>query len=76
MHIGDISKSEYDFIFSEFRRLLEKRFTDKQVSNNNLNEKEWNFYYDVAYPLIVEKKAALFVVYDNDKPIGLSLIHI
>lgn len=76
MHIGDISKPEYDFIFSEFRRLLEKRFTDKQVSNNNLHEKEWNFYYDIAYPLILEKKAALFVVYDNDKPIGVTLCYL
>src|SRR5690606_1013003 len=35
--------------------------------------KEWNFYYDVVYPMILEKKASLFVIYDGDIPIGVTL---
>lgn len=73
MFFGDISKSEYDFVFDAFKRLLEKRFDDKQIYNNNLDPKEWQFYYEVAYTLILEKKASLFVIYDNDKPIGVTL---
>ncbi len=76
MFYGDISKSEYDFIFKAFKLLLEKRFADKQITNNNLDPKEWSFYYEVAFPLILEKKASLFVVYDNDKPIGVTLSYL
>ncbi|NRD24698.1 GNAT family N-acetyltransferase [Winogradskyella litoriviva] len=75
MFIGEMSKSEYDFIFKSFKELLEKRFADKQITNNNLEDQEWSFYYDVAYPLILEKKASLFVIYDNEKPIGVTLCY-
>src|SRR5690606_36988003 len=46
---------------------------DKKVNNNNLDPKEWNFYYNVVYPMILEKKASLFVIYDGDIPIGVTL---
>ncbi|SIS51007.1 Acetyltransferase (GNAT) domain-containing protein [Zobellia uliginosa] len=73
MYHGDISKETYDFVFESFKELLTKRFDDKQITNNNLNPEEWRFYYDVAYPLILEKKASLFVIYDREKPIGVTL---
>lgn len=73
MFYGDISKNEYDDIFKNFKVLLEKRFDDKQVENNNLRSREWNFYYEVAYPMILEKKASIFVIYDSGVPIGVTL---
>lgn len=73
MFYGDISKGDYDFIFDCFKKLLEKRFTDKQTTNNNLNSEEWVFYHDVAFPMILEKKASLFVVYENSNPIAITL---
>jgi hypothetical protein len=76
MFYGAITKEAYDFIFLQFRILLEKRFEDKQVTNNNLDEKEWSFYHDVAYQLILENKASLYVIYNNDKPIGVTLCYL
>ncbi len=73
MYCGDITMEEYDFIFDCFKKLLEKRFTDKQTINNNLNPEEWAFYYDVAFPMILEKKASLFVVYEGSNPIAVTL---
>lgn len=73
MFYGDISKEEYDFIFDCFKKLLQKRFTDKQATNNNLNSEEWEFYHDVAFPMILEKKMSLFVVYENSNPIAVTL---
>ena len=73
MYYGDIKREDYDFIFKSFNELLTKRFNDKQITNNNLDPKEWDFYYDVVYPLILEKKASLFVIYNNDQPIALRL---
>lgn len=73
MYYGDISKKEYDRIFEQFRLLLEKRFNDKRVSNNNLETHEWSFYKDVVYPMILDRKASLNVIFDDDKPIGIML---
>ncbi len=73
MYFGEISKEKYDKIFAVFRLILVKRFTSKQITNNNLETDEWNFYYDLAYELILEKKASLFVIYEGKNPIGITL---
>jgi hypothetical protein len=73
MYYGEINEPGFKKLFDKFRELLEKRFADKQVVNNNLDPGEWNFYMEVAYPMILEKKAALFVVYNGQEPIALTL---
>lgn len=72
MFFGEIDKSEYDFVFENFMRLLQKRYAEKEVYYNNMQPTEWNFYKDVAYPLIQEKKASLFVIYDKKTPIAVT----
>lgn len=76
MFLGDISKEECDFIFNEFKLLLEKRFSDKQITNNNLNPEEWQFYNEVGYQLILEKMASLYVIYDNNQIIGVTFSYL
>ena len=73
MYCGQMDRGTYDNIFKEFRNLLIKRFNDKGTTNNNLHPKEWDFYHEVAFPLILEKKAALYVIYNNNTPIGVTL---
>ncbi|HDZ14234.1 MAG TPA: GNAT family N-acetyltransferase, partial [Pricia sp.] len=73
MYKGAMSRDSYDEIFESFRQLLEKRFHDKQITNNNLDPKEWKFYHEVTYPMLLEGKASLFVIYDGKKPIGVTL---
>ncbi|MFC4096189.1 GNAT family N-acetyltransferase [Euzebyella saccharophila] len=70
---GTVEIEAYEKIFDTFKNLLEKRFDDKEVYNNNLDPKEWNFYKEVVYPLLLEKKAGLFVIYDEENPIGITL---
>ena len=72
MFFGNIDKIIYDELFENFMFLLQKRYTEKQISCNNMQPSEWNFYKEVAYPLILEKKASLFVVYDNAVPIAIT----
>jgi len=72
MYLGFIEKREYDFLFEQFMRLLVKRYSKKAVSYNNMQPKEWRFYKDVAYSLILENKASLFVVYDRELPIAIT----
>ncbi len=75
MFHGEISKVEYNSVFDSFNKLLVKRFDDKQVTNNNLEKEEWDFYHDVAYPMILEKKAGLYVIYNGTQPIGVTLVY-
>jgi len=72
MFFGNIDKKEYESIFDHFMVLLQKRYSDKQISNNNMLPSEWNFYRELAYPLIMDKKASLFVIYDNKVPINIT----
>ena len=72
MFFGNIDKSEYDQVFEDFMALLQKRYSEKQIFYNNMQPSEWNFYKNVAYPLILDKKASLFVVYDNEAPIAIT----
>ena len=73
MFYGAIEKVEYDHIFEHFKFLLTKRFDDKQITNNNLDPAEWEFYKEVVYPLILEKKASLYVIYNKQTPISIRL---
>jgi len=72
MFFGNIDKTEYDELIEDFMFLLQKRYSEKQISYNNMQPSEWNFYKEVAYPLILEKKASLFVVYDKENPIAIT----
>lgn len=73
MYYGKTSKKEYDTIFESFKLLLEKRFQKKGIYNNNLDPEEWKFYHEVAYPMILEKQACLFVVRERNRPISIML---
>ncbi len=73
MYRGKMDRETYDYIFKSFRELLEKRFDDKQITNNNLDPKEWQFYHEVTYPMLLQGKASLFVIYNRDNPIGVTL---
>ena len=75
MYYGTITKEKYNSLFSAFKKLLIKRFNDKQETNNNLDPKEWDFYFDVTYPMLLEKKAALFVTYNKETPIAITLLN-
>ncbi|WP_088340950.1 GNAT family N-acetyltransferase [Robiginitalea sediminis] len=73
MYDGSVDETQYALLFDQFRALLEKRFDDKQVSNNNLEQQEWEFYKASTLPLMQEGRAGLFVVYSGDDPIAVTL---
>lgn len=75
MFRGDMAQEEYQFLFNRFRELLEKRFLDKAEYNNNLGQKEWDFYQKVAYPMILKKLSGLFVVYNGELPIAITFVY-
>lgn len=73
MYRGPLEEGAYQELFAQFRRLLEKRFADKGEVNNNLDPREWEFYKAVARPLMAEGRAGLFVVYQAQQPIAVTL---
>lgn len=70
-HYGDISKQKYDFLFNELELLIERRF-NQRGDLYSLKHK-WDFIKEQTYQLILEKKASLFVIYDENKPIDICL---
>lgn len=75
MYKGDVSEKRYLEIFGQFKQLLEKRFADKGEHNNNLDKQEWEFYKNVARPLIKENRAGLFVIEAQGTPIAITLVY-
>ncbi|MDO5980466.1 GNAT family N-acetyltransferase [Flavivirga spongiicola] len=72
MYYGEMSKEEYDFIFKKFFRLLELRSIEKGILDN-INIKRSDYFYKKFYPLILQKRASLFVIYNGDNPIDICL---
>ncbi|MFK5972246.1 MAG: GNAT family N-acetyltransferase [Flavobacteriaceae bacterium] len=66
-----ITKEEYSILMEALRKLLVRRFEQRNEVNERLLD--WNKYYDLFFTLINTKKASLFVIYESNKPIALSL---
>lgn len=75
MYLDDITPEVYETLFSDFNYLLKKRFLKKKTVNNNLNPDEWAFYKEVTLPMMQKKQAGLFVVYNDNKPIAITLLN-
>lgn len=71
MYHGDITKEHYDYLIDIFYKLFDRRFEEKKIYNKNLIH--WKYYHELIYPMILEKKASLYVIYDQDKPIDITL---
>ena len=69
----EVTGDKYQAIFSNFRELLEKRYTAKNEIHPMLLRDNWNFLKDLVLPMIRDKKAALFALYANDQPIAINL---
>ena len=72
MYYGDISSNEFKYVFDTFYNLLEKRYQDKNEPCGELEPKLWNYYCELAFQMIHEKTASLFVIYCDGRPIGVT----
>jgi len=73
MHQENIPLETYENLFQYFKSFLIKRFDEKQETNNNLDEKEWDFFKVLTFELLKDKQASLFVTYEDETPIAISL---
>nr|WP_299172511.1 GNAT family N-acetyltransferase [uncultured Allomuricauda sp.] len=70
-YFGHISKEVYDLLFLKLYSLLDRRFKQKGAKNELFNN--WEFLVESTFEMIINKMASIFVVYDNKKPIVISL---
>lgn len=71
IYYEEIEKEEYATVMKGFKALLTKRFNELQKDNDILDT--WDYYYDLIYEMILEKRALLIAIYNEDEPIGVSL---
>ncbi len=68
---GNISKDEYSYLLTVLRKMIVQRFKQRNEQSKSLAE--WNSIVELTYPLILKKRASLFVIYDGDKPIEIAI---
>lgn len=68
---GEITKTKCNYLLDELKTMLEKRFQEKETGNFVLNN--WDENVKDTFTLINQKKASLFVIYDDNKPISICL---
>jgi len=71
VYYGNIDKTEYDRLFTKFPEIIKARFDTLRAEHYDLAV--WDRYEQNAFSLINTKKACLFVIYDNNNPISISL---
>ncbi|GGX27005.1 GNAT family N-acetyltransferase [Aquimarina muelleri] len=72
-YYGEIKQEEYNFLMNTLEEMLVKRFEQRNDVSQSLLS--WDHYKNIYFSLINEKRASMFVVYDRNKPIVVSLNH-
>ncbi|MCF8273411.1 MAG: GNAT family N-acetyltransferase [Flavobacteriaceae bacterium] len=70
-YFGQIEPDTYQHIMASLEHMISRRFNQRNDEHQAV--KNWDYYKNATYNLINNKKASLFVVYDNDKPIDICL---
>ncbi len=70
---NDLTKDEFSNLFMSFNKLLKDRYDEKEVNNHYLTPAKWEYFEEVSYNLYCNNKASVFVAYDKDKPISISM---
>lgn len=71
MHLGNLNKEVYDNLMEALHQMILQRFDERNETHKNL--KEWDSLVKNTYQKIILNQASLFVIYNQDKPIEISL---
>lgn len=71
VHQNQISRKEYSFLMAALHNLLVRRFNQRKETNKRLLE--WDKFYELFFAKINSGKASLFVIYESNRPIAVSL---
>lgn len=73
MIYGNILKDEYSFLMTALHKMLITRFGQRNEKNDILEN--WDYYLESTFSLINSKKASLFVIYHDSKPVHICINH-
>jgi hypothetical protein len=73
MFYGSISRTDYQILMQALHSMLTNRFNQRNDDNKIL--KNWTYYESTTYDLINNKKASLFVIYNNKIPVHICINH-
>ena len=68
---GQIEKATYKLLLDKLEGFIRDRFEGRTSKHTALNR--WKDYTDTAFDQIIAKNASLFVLYEKDSPIAISL---
>ncbi|MGB5668552.1 MAG: GNAT family N-acetyltransferase [Maribacter sp.] len=71
MYFGEITKNDYDHLFSKFNLFLSKRFLQRGDEHEALAR--WDSLKENTFDMIMNKTASLFVIYNGNQPIDICL---
>ncbi|AUP77251.1 GNAT family N-acetyltransferase [Flavivirga eckloniae] len=71
MFYGEMPPADYDFIMQSLYDMIIARFEERNETHKNLYE--WQTLAEDTYEKILNKEASLFVIYNEDEPIEISL---
>ncbi|WP_299896384.1 GNAT family N-acetyltransferase [uncultured Aquimarina sp.] len=72
-YYGSIEKDTYDAYMDSLEKMLIRRFEQRNDVSQSLLR--WDYYKKLYFTLINEKKASMFVAFDGNQPIIVSLNH-
>ncbi|WP_299216981.1 GNAT family N-acetyltransferase [uncultured Aquimarina sp.] len=72
-YYGAIDEEDYEFLMDALEKMLVRRFEQRNDVSQSLLR--WDHYKQMYFSLINEKKASMFVAFDNNQPIIVSLNH-
>jgi CelD/BcsL family acetyltransferase involved in cellulose biosynthesis len=71
LYYGQIDKEEYNTLMQTLYEMIISRFRQKKQQNERVSE--WSKFESLFFPLINRKRASLFAIFDEGKPIALAL---
>lgn len=71
LFFGEIDVATYEYLMTQLWDMTTKRFGQKNDTSKHL--REWDKIKSIMLPLIYKKEASIFVIYEGDKPIEISL---
>ncbi|TBN06474.1 GNAT family N-acetyltransferase [Hyunsoonleella flava] len=71
---GYIPEKEYDKLLNALEVMLDKRMKQKKLENEK--SAEWKKIKEHFYNCFNKKKSTIFVIYDSNEPIGISLYYL
>ncbi|MEO1011530.1 MAG: GNAT family N-acetyltransferase [Bacteroidota bacterium] len=71
MFYRSISRDTYNFLLEALYKMISDRFKDRYTTHTAL--KQWEYYHSLFYRLVSEGRGSIFVIFDREIPIEISL---